>query len=71
MGSEAQTSYRLSSPLAGLQQHRIRLWEDVSFKLPGQDGGEPLDGGVGVVHDGRCMEYKMKSIYKTFYMDGL
>ena len=26
---------------------------NVSFKLPGQDGGEPLDGGVGVVHDSR------------------
>ena len=53
MGSEAQTSYRLSSPVAGLQRHRIQLWGDVSFKLPGQDGGKLLDGGVGVVHDGR------------------
>ena len=50
MGSEAQTSYRLSSPLAGLQWQRIQLWGgDVSFKLPSQDGGEPLNGGVGVV----------------------
>ena len=40
-------------PLAGLLQHRIRLWGDVSFQLRGQDGGEPLDGGIGIVHDGR------------------
>ena len=40
-------------PFAGLQQHRIRLWGDVSFKLRGQEGGKPRDGGVGVVHDGR------------------
>ena len=53
MGSEAQTTYRLSSPLAGLLQHRIRLWGDVGFQLRGQDDGEPLDGGVGIVHDGR------------------
>ena len=53
MGSEAQTSYRLSSPLVGLQRHRIQLWGDVGFKLPGQDSGEPLDGGVGIVHEDR------------------
>ena len=53
MGSEAQSPNRLSSPLAGLQRHRIQLWGDVIFKLTGQDGGEPLDGGVGIVHDGR------------------
>ena len=52
MGSEAQTTYRLSSPFAGLLQHRIRLWGGVGFQLRGQDGGEPLDGGVGIVHDG-------------------
>ena len=34
-GSEAQTTYRLSSPLAGLLQHRIRLWGDVGFQLRG------------------------------------
>ena len=53
MGSEAQTTYRLPSPLAGLLQHPIRLWGDVGFQLRGQDGGEPLDGGVSIIHDGR------------------
>src|SRR6185312_12432833 len=41
------------TPLVGLQQRRIQLWGDVSFKLRGQDSGKPLDGGVSVVHDGR------------------
>ena len=51
MGSVVQTTYRLSSLLAGLLQHRIRLWGDVGFQLRGQDGGELLGGG-GVIHDG-------------------
>ena len=53
MGSEAQTSYRLSSPLRVFNGIEFSYGRDVGFKLPGQDGGEPLDGGIGVVHDGR------------------
>ena len=54
MGSEALTSYMLSSPpLRVFYSIEFGYRWDVSFELPGQDCGELLGGCVDVVHDGR------------------